>query len=92
MIERLWRMLPDRCQCIGCSRQGVRGNEIRCGGRLVCDYCYSRQGHLYFGTWLDRQLYRLPEPWRGAARSAIFAALLIYIFGGAVAFAVAMWR
>lgn len=37
LIERLWRLLPDKCDLPDCTRQGVRGNENRIAGRLVCD-------------------------------------------------------
>lgn len=46
--EYFWRFLPDKCEVDDCSRRGVRGNENRVGGKIVCDYCYSRGGHLYF--------------------------------------------
>jgi hypothetical protein len=46
MLEFLWRLLPDKCQVADCARQGVRGNENNVGGRIVCDYCYSRQESL----------------------------------------------
>jgi hypothetical protein len=36
----IWRLLPDKCQVEGCCRQGVRGNENRIDGRIVCDYCH----------------------------------------------------
>lgn len=48
MIEFLWRFIPDKCQVSDCSRRGVRGNENLVGGKIVCDYCYSRQAHLVF--------------------------------------------
>lgn len=48
VIERLWGLLHDKCQVIDCARNGVRGNENSVGGKIVCDYCYSRQGNLIF--------------------------------------------
>ena len=48
-LQWLWEFLPDRCQVIDCERRGIRGNENNVGGKIVCDYCYSRQGHLQFG-------------------------------------------
>lgn len=33
-----------RCQCIGCSRPAHRN----VGGRMVCDPCYLKDGHLFF--------------------------------------------
>jgi hypothetical protein len=59
LTERLWRLLPDKCQVVDCSRRGVRGNENLVGGKIVCDYCYSRQGHLEFGSWWARIWRRL---------------------------------
>src|SRR5258706_8214354 len=32
MIEYLWKLLPDRCEVVGCSRHGIRSNEQRVGG------------------------------------------------------------
>lgn len=38
-----WRFLPDRCEQIGCTRRGVRGNEnvvfVGDSRRLMCDEC-----------------------------------------------------
>jgi hypothetical protein len=39
LFEKLWRLLPDRCQVPDCKRQGVRGNENIVEGFLVCDEC-----------------------------------------------------
>jgi len=47
-LEYFWCMLPDKCEVDDCSRLGVRGNENVVGGKIVCDYCYSRQGSLDF--------------------------------------------
>ncbi len=47
-IESVWRLLPDQCEGEGCPRQGVRGNENRVGGRLLCDDCsvHTMTGHI----------------------------------------------
>ena len=37
--EWLWGLLPDNCEAEGCCRLGVRGNENRLEGMVVCDYC-----------------------------------------------------
>lgn len=42
ILEFFWRMLPDKCQMSGCNRRGVRGNESRIGGKIVCDDCHMR--------------------------------------------------
>lgn len=51
LLERLWSLLPDKCDMRGegCCRTGVRGNENRVlvpGTRdvwlILCDYCTSR--------------------------------------------------
>lgn len=42
ILEWFWRLLPDKCDMPGCSRQGVRGNETRVAGRVVCDGCHSK--------------------------------------------------
>ena len=42
IIERLWALLPDKCERPDCSRAGVRGNENRVNGQIVCDYCYCK--------------------------------------------------
>lgn len=42
IIERLWRLLPDRCQMDKCDRRGVRGNENNIAGAIMCDYCHAR--------------------------------------------------
>lgn len=41
--ERVWRLLPDRCQNCHGARGGVRGNEVVFGGTILCDYCHSEQ-------------------------------------------------
>ena len=41
ILERLWRLLPDRCQMPGCCRAGVRGNENLIDGKIMCDYCHA---------------------------------------------------
>ena len=38
-IEWVWRLLPDQCEGEGCPRKGIRGNENRVDGRLLCDDC-----------------------------------------------------
>lgn len=89
LTERLWRMLPDKCQCVGCCRKGMRGNENVIAGKIVCDYCYFRSGefsspHLLMATsWWDRHP-RLRWP--------VLVATLLYIAGGAICFTVAMLR
>jgi hypothetical protein len=30
------------CEMPNCSRKGVRGNENRIDGKVMCDYCHSR--------------------------------------------------
>ena len=40
--EKLWGLLPDNCEIEGCLREGVRGNENRIEGKIVCDYCYAQ--------------------------------------------------
>ncbi len=42
IYEAIWRLLTDKCEMPGCSRQGVRGNENIIDGKVVCDYCHSR--------------------------------------------------
>lgn len=82
--ERLWRMLPDKCQCLGCSRVGVRGNENVVGGKIVCDYCYLKSDNLLlWSSWWDRHP-RLRWP--------VLVATMLYIAGGAICFTIAMSR
>lgn len=84
LTERLWRMLPDRCECRGCSRNGVRGNEQNVAGRLVCDYCYRGESNLILGgSWWDRH----PR-----IRWPVAIGFALYLISGAVAFIVAMLR
>lgn len=40
----LWSLLPDRCDMPGCCRKGIRGNENKIAGRVVCDYCCTKMG------------------------------------------------
>jgi hypothetical protein len=40
LLEKLWRLLPDRCQVPDCKRHGVRGNENIVEGFRVCDECH----------------------------------------------------
>ena len=42
LIEWFWRLLPDKCSMPECSRRGVRGNENRIGGLIVCDGCHAK--------------------------------------------------
>lgn len=42
ILEWFWRLLPDKCQMPGCERMGVRGNENRVDGMILCDYCHSK--------------------------------------------------
>lgn len=44
--EWLWRFLPDNCRQPGCPRTGVRGNENRVGGVVMCDDCSARTWRL----------------------------------------------
>lgn len=39
IVERLWRLLPDKCEKCKGKRGGVRGNENVVGGVILCDYC-----------------------------------------------------
>lgn len=39
-IYKLWRMLPDKCEMTECCGAGVRGNENRVDGLVMCDYCH----------------------------------------------------
>jgi len=41
-FARAWCMLPDRCEMPGCLRLGVRGNENRIDGKIMCDYCHVK--------------------------------------------------
>jgi hypothetical protein len=41
-LEWFWQILPDKCEVPGCSREGVRGNENRIDGKIVCDYCHAK--------------------------------------------------
>lgn len=44
IFERLWNLMPDKCEVWDCSRKGVRGNEnIDADGSIICDYCLSRR-------------------------------------------------
>ncbi len=52
-IERLWSLLPDRCQMPDCSRQGVRGNENVIDGKRVCDYCHAKMRTPYWRLGRD---------------------------------------
>lgn len=84
IFELLWSHLPDKCQVVDCSRRGVRGNENRIGGKIVCDYCHSRQGHLNFGSsWWDRH----PR-----ARWPVVIGYTVFAIGGLVCFTVAIMR
>jgi len=42
VLAWLWHWLPDRCEIAGCERRGVRGNENRVDGLLMCDDCTVR--------------------------------------------------
>jgi len=39
IIERLWRLLPDKCEGRDCKKKGVRGNENVIDGKVYCDDC-----------------------------------------------------
>ena len=41
--ERLWRLLPDKCQVSGCGRNGIRGNENSINGITMCDCCATQK-------------------------------------------------
>jgi hypothetical protein len=41
MFEWIWQWLPDKCEVPDCCRKGIRGNENRIDGRIVCDYCHA---------------------------------------------------
>lgn len=44
VVEWFWSILPDKCEVDGCRRMGIRGNENRIKGILMCDYCsYSKR-------------------------------------------------
>lgn len=47
-IEWVWRLLPDQCEGKRCPRKGIRGNENRVDGRLLCDDCsvHTMTGHI----------------------------------------------
>ena len=45
VAEWFWSTLPDKCEVDGCRRMGIRGNENREDGILMCDYCS------YLRTW-----------------------------------------
>lgn len=53
--EWLWGFLPDNCQMSDCKRFGVRGNENRVAGKVMCDYCSSRyvREHPEVKRWND---------------------------------------
>jgi hypothetical protein len=42
IFEALWSLLPDRCEMPNCVRSGIRGNENRVDGRIMCDACHAR--------------------------------------------------
>ena len=35
----LYGLLPDKCEGADCCRKGMRGNENRMDGKILCDYC-----------------------------------------------------
>jgi len=39
VAEMFWSLLPDKCEATNCRRAGIRGNENRVDGVLMCDYC-----------------------------------------------------
>lgn len=41
--EWFWNLLPDKCKVNGCRRMGIRGNENRIEGSIICDYCLYLQ-------------------------------------------------
>lgn len=45
LINWLWALLPDRCEAPDCGRHGVRGNENRVNGKVLCDGCSMRALH-----------------------------------------------
>jgi hypothetical protein len=41
LFSFLWRQLPDKCQAKHCTRRGVRGNENKIDGKILCDECFA---------------------------------------------------
>ena len=41
-LNWLWSFLPDHCEMPDCPRHGVRGNENRVDGKIMCDDCTVR--------------------------------------------------
>lgn len=39
ILEKLWGLLPDKCQGKVCDRKGIRGNENTVNGKIYCDGC-----------------------------------------------------
>jgi len=39
ILEKLWRLLPDKCQGKMCDRKGIRGNENTINNKIYCDGC-----------------------------------------------------
>jgi hypothetical protein len=50
LFDRLWRLLPDRCQMPDCKRRGIRGNEQIVDSVRMCNECASKH--------LERELER----------------------------------
>ena len=42
ILKWLWSLLPDKCEMQGCLRKGIRGNEMRWNGMVLCDYCHAQ--------------------------------------------------
>lgn len=72
---------PVICECVGCTRFASRN----VAGRLVCNECYNRNGHLFFPWPKPKSLFeRHPR-----LRDALYVLLLLYILGGLAVFMVA---
>ena len=42
LLERVMRLLPDRCQMPNCNRNGVRGNEKIVDSLRMCNECATK--------------------------------------------------
>jgi hypothetical protein len=43
LFEKMWHLLPDRCQMPDCERHGVRGNEKIVDGLRMCNECATKR-------------------------------------------------
>jgi len=73
-----------KCECDGCLREGNRD----VAGRLVCDECYLRNGHLIF-PWPEKQSFLEQHP---RLRNALYVLLFAYIIGGAICGTIGLYR